>query len=83
MTDETSTNGPASYFPAIEKKYGQPISHWLELLKTVNAQKHMERVAWLKNRAPHGPWPRQCAGGVLRGDGKKRLSRRPTLQGCA
>ncbi|TVT91380.1 DUF4287 domain-containing protein [Pseudomonas sp. RGB] len=56
MTDETSTNGPASYFPAIEKKYGQPISHWLELLKTVNAQKHLERVARLKteHRMGHG-----------------------------
>jgi hypothetical protein len=21
--------GPASYFPSIEKKYGQPIEHWL------------------------------------------------------
>lgn len=37
MTDDTTTSGPASYFPAIEKKYGQPISHWLDLLKTVNA----------------------------------------------
>ncbi|MGU9815556.1 DUF4287 domain-containing protein [Pseudomonas sp. LF135] len=52
MTDDTTTNGPAPYFPAIEKKYGQPISHWLDLLKTVNAQKHMERVAWLKTE--HG-----------------------------
>ena len=44
--------GPASYFPSIEKKYGQPISHWLELLATVADQKHMEQVAFLKTE--HG-----------------------------
>lgn len=52
MTDDTKTKGPASYFPSIEKNYGQPISHWLDLLKTANTQKHMERVAWLKTE--HG-----------------------------
>ncbi|MDN4544795.1 MULTISPECIES: DUF4287 domain-containing protein [unclassified Pseudomonas] len=52
MTEEIKTKGPASYFPSIEKKYGQPISHWLNLLKTVDDKKHMERVAWLK--AEHG-----------------------------
>ena len=33
-TDETGTakvKGPASYFPSIEKTYGQPIDHWLDL----------------------------------------------------
>lgn len=52
MTDDTKTTGPASYFPSIEKKYGQPISHWLDLLGTVSAKKHMEMVAWLKTE--HG-----------------------------
>ncbi|MEG0859795.1 MAG: DUF4287 domain-containing protein [Pseudomonas sp.] len=52
MSEETKVKGPASYFPSIEKKYGQPISHWLELLKTVSGKKHMEMVAWLK--AEHG-----------------------------
>lgn len=44
--------GPASYFPSIEKTYGRPISHWLELLATMEATKHMELVAALK--AEHG-----------------------------
>lgn len=44
--------GPASYFPSIEKKYGQPIAHWLELLKQCDGMKHMEMVAWLKTE--HG-----------------------------
>ncbi|UVM48045.1 MULTISPECIES: DUF4287 domain-containing protein [unclassified Pseudomonas] len=52
MTEDTKVKGPASYFPSIEKKYGQPISHWLDLLGTVSAKKHMEMVAWLK--AEHG-----------------------------
>jgi hypothetical protein len=52
MTDETKTTGPASYFPSIEKNYGQPIDHWLGLLGTVSGKKHMEMVAWLK--AEHG-----------------------------
>lgn len=26
--------GPASYFPSIEKKYGQPIEHWKELIRS-------------------------------------------------
>ncbi len=24
--------GPASYFPSIEKTYGQPVAHWFGLL---------------------------------------------------
>ena len=52
MTEDTKVKGPASYFPSIEKKYGQPISHWLDLLGTVSAKKHMEMVAWLKTE--HG-----------------------------
>ena len=40
--------GPASYFPSIEKKYGQPVEHWFAELETVRIQKHMEQVAWLK-----------------------------------
>lgn len=45
--------GPKSYFPSIEKKYGQPIDHWMALLDA-NARdlKHMEQVAFLKEK--HG-----------------------------
>ena len=41
--------GPASYFPSIEKKYGQPIDHWMQLVDQVRDLKHMEQVAWLKD----------------------------------
>lgn len=52
MTDDSKLKGPASYFPSIEKKYGQPITHWLTLLTTVSGKKHMEMVALLKTE--HG-----------------------------
>lgn len=45
--------GPASYFPSIEKKYGQPVAHWLALIATqAGSRKHMEIVSWLKTE--HG-----------------------------
>ncbi|MBK0326019.1 DUF4287 domain-containing protein [Rhodobacteraceae bacterium F11138] len=40
--------GPASYFPAIEKKYGRPISEWKSLIRERSGERHMARVAWLK-----------------------------------
>ncbi|MEN9751692.1 MAG: hypothetical protein RLZZ600_739 [Actinomycetota bacterium] len=44
--------GPASYFPSIEKKYGQPIDYWMTQLDAVRDAKHMEQVAYLKDE--HG-----------------------------
>ncbi|MGE8549176.1 DUF4287 domain-containing protein [Alcaligenes sp. Marseille-Q7550] len=52
MTIEPTVKGPASYFPSIEKKYGQPISHWLAVLEGLQEMKHMEQVAVLKSE--HG-----------------------------
>ncbi len=46
--------GPKSYFPSIEKKYGQPISHWMKQLESVRDAKHMEQVAFLKNEHAMG-----------------------------
>lgn len=40
--------GPASYFPSIEKKYGHPVQHWFDQLESVVDAKHMEQVAFLK-----------------------------------
>lgn len=47
MTEAVS--GPKSYFPSIEKKYGHPISYWMEQLRAVRDAKHMEQVAHLKD----------------------------------
>ena len=50
MTDKIK--GPASYFPSIEAKYGQPIAHWQDLIRAQSGMKHMEIVTWLKQE--HG-----------------------------
>ena len=51
MSDE-KVKGPASYFPSIEAKYGQPIAHWAVLIRSQTGQKHMPIVDWLKSE--HG-----------------------------
>ena len=48
MATEDKVKGPASYFPSIEKKYGQPIAHWQQVLEKAGPLKHMELVARLK-----------------------------------
>ncbi|MEJ8292212.1 DUF4287 domain-containing protein [Delftia tsuruhatensis] len=48
MTETSKVKGPASYFPSIEKTYGQPIAHWMDLLQQQGTRKHMELVGWLK-----------------------------------
>ena len=52
LSAQEQVKGPASYFPSIKKKYGQPVAHWFKLLDTQAGKKHMELVAWLK--AEHG-----------------------------
>jgi hypothetical protein len=41
--------GPASYFPSIEKKYGQPVEYWFAILRSAGNFKHMELVSLLKS----------------------------------
>ena len=56
MTTEAKPQGPASYFPSIEKKYGQPVAHWFAILDSIKDKKHMEQVAFLKveHKMGHG-----------------------------
>ena len=51
---EEKTKGPASYFPSIEKTYGKPIAHWLDVLSNGGERKHMEYVALLKEQHQMG-----------------------------
>ncbi len=51
MADER-IRGPASYFPAIEKKYGRPVGEWQALVRKHYPARHMELVAMLKGE--HG-----------------------------
>jgi uncharacterized protein YdhG (YjbR/CyaY superfamily) len=42
----------ASYFPAIEKKYGQPMSYWFEQMAEIADRKYPEQIAFLREN--HG-----------------------------
>jgi hypothetical protein len=48
-TPTAKVQGPASYFPAIEKKYGRPISEWKDIIRAHPELKHMELVNLLEN----------------------------------
>lgn len=48
MPTEPKAKGPASYFPSIEKTYGKPVAHWLEVVRQAGPLKHMELVNVLK-----------------------------------
>ena len=50
MTEKVK--GPASYFPSIEKTYGQPMDHWFAIVRAGQPAKHMELVNLLKSE--HG-----------------------------
>jgi hypothetical protein len=52
MSDTVKIKGPASYFPSIEKTYGQPVEHWLSILRAAGDHKHMQLVTMLKSE--HG-----------------------------
>jgi len=49
MGAAANVTGPASYFPSIEKTYGQPVAHWLGLLDSAPGLRHMEQVALLRD----------------------------------
>lgn len=42
----------SSYFPAIEKKYGLPMSYWFDQMKQVEGLKYPEQIAYLREN--HG-----------------------------
>lgn len=52
MESIDKVKGPASYFPSLERKYGQPVEHWLKILRATGGLKHMELVNMLKSE--HG-----------------------------
>lgn len=54
MPDTPKVKGPASYFPSIEKTYGEPITHWMAVLEQAGSRKHMELVALLKSQHAMG-----------------------------
>ena len=48
MSAPEKVKGPASYFPSIEKTYGQPIEHWKQIIRAQDGEAHMQIVAFLK-----------------------------------
>jgi hypothetical protein len=44
--------GPPSYFPSIEKKYGRSIAEWQQVIADCGLDKHMTIVSYLKTE--HG-----------------------------
>lgn len=38
----------ASYFPVIEKRYGEPMKYWFEQMKKVKEKKYPEQIAFLR-----------------------------------
>jgi len=47
-----SKQGPSSYFPSIEKKYGKTIAEWQGIIANCGVTKHMEIVKVLQQE--HG-----------------------------
>ncbi|RZU31715.1 DUF4287 domain-containing protein [Blastococcus saxobsidens] len=39
--------GPASYSPSIEEKYGRPVGEWLDMVRRSPLDTHMQVVSWL------------------------------------
>ena len=49
MNDVPKVKGPASYLPSIEKQYGRPIAHWIEIVRSESGKPHMQIVKLLKD----------------------------------
>lgn len=53
FAEGTKVKGPASYFPSIERTYGQPMQVWIDRVAArLDGARHMEVVDWLKTE--HG-----------------------------
>ncbi len=46
--------GPASYFPSIEKKYGRSIAEWQQIIASCGMEKHTGIVGYLKSEHSMG-----------------------------
>lgn len=44
----TKSGDREAYFPAIEKKYGQPMPYWFDVMAELKDQKYPEQIAYLK-----------------------------------
>jgi len=68
----------SSYFPAIEKKHGQPMSYWFDLMKGLSDRKFPEQVAFLREN--HGFSQAHANALVLYSRGSKSAHRFATAE---
>ena len=47
-TAATKSKDRASYFPAIEKRYGEPMRYWFDQMTRVKEKKYPEQIAFLR-----------------------------------
>ena len=66
-----------SYFPAIEKKYGVPMSYWFDQMKEIGDKKYLEQIAYLREN--HGFSQAHANALVLYSRGSKSARRFNTL----
>jgi uncharacterized protein YdhG (YjbR/CyaY superfamily) len=67
----------SSYFPAIEKKYGQPMSYWFDQMSQIADRKYPEQIAYLREN--HGFSQAHANAVVLYSRGSKSAHRVHTL----
>jgi uncharacterized protein YdhG (YjbR/CyaY superfamily) len=68
----------ASYFPAIEKRYGQPMSYWFEQMADIADRKYPEQIAYLREN--HGFSQAHANALVMYSRGSKSAHRVSTLE---
>ena len=66
-----------SYFPKIEKRYGQPMKYWFQIMKDLEDLKYPEQVAFLKEE--HGFSQAHANALVMYSRGSKSSKRFETL----
>ena len=64
--------GPAYYFPSIEKKYGRPISYWLDLIGSSRADQAQGPGRLAQGRPRHRPRARHRPGRPRPGPARRR-----------
>jgi len=67
-----------SFFPAIEKKHGLPMSYWHEQMKKLSSKKYPEQIAFLKEN--HGFSQTHANALVMFSRGSKSSKRFDTLE---
>jgi uncharacterized protein YdhG (YjbR/CyaY superfamily) len=74
----TNSGDRSNYFPAIEKKYGQPMRYWHDVMAELSDWKYPEQIAYLKEN--HGFSQAHANALVMFSRGSKSSKRFGTLE---